>query len=152
MFLIAATENGGVLFQEGMRALLPDLLRQHGIYAVVLAAKELQPEPDDSAFTLGVSELVLAPIRDSGSMPPEELAETKRLVFAAADRVAELLRQGRRVLVSCAQGLNRSGLVSALALVRLGLSPDEAIERVRNGRSPYALRNDLFQRIVSGQV
>ncbi len=40
------------------------------------------------------------------------------------------------MLVTCNQGLNRSGLIVALAMVLDGLSADAAIERVRALRKP----------------
>ncbi len=152
MFMIAQTSSGGVLFQEGMRALAT--LREYRIDAVVISSLELceQRTADDTPSALGVREIVLAPIRDVGSMVPGELAEAKKLVFAAADRTADLLRQGKRVLSMCSQGLNRSGLVSALALVRLGFTPADAIARVRDGRGQFALNNDLFCRIIKGEA
>ena len=51
---------------------------------------------------------------------------------------------GRRVLVRCSGGLNRSGLVSALALTHLGRSADEAVALVRAARGPWALTNPGF--------
>ena len=58
--------------------------------------------------------------------------------------VAGAVRAGRRVLVRCSGGLNRSGLVVASALVRLGHGPDEAIALVRQSRGPWALTNAAF--------
>jgi hypothetical protein len=51
---------------------------------------------------------------------------------------------GRRVLVRCQAGLNRSGLVTALVLMHAGYSAEEAIELIRERRSPYALFNERF--------
>ena len=58
--------------------------------------------------------------------------------------VAAAVREGRRVLVRCSGGLNRSGVVVADALVQLGHSPDEAICAVRAARGPWALTNPGF--------
>lgn len=58
--------------------------------------------------------------------------------------VADAVGAGRRVLVRCSGGLNRSGLVVASALVRLGHPPDEAIALVRAARGPWALTNPAF--------
>jgi len=57
---------------------------------------------------------------------------------------AEAVRTGRRVLVRCSGGLNRSGLVVASTLVRLGYAPDDAITLVRGARGPWALTNPAF--------
>ena len=53
-------------------------------------------------------------------------------------------KQGDRVLVRCQAGLNRSGLVLALILIKDGLRPQEAINRIRDNRGPDALFNDNF--------
>ena len=58
--------------------------------------------------------------------------------------VATAVDEGRRVLVRCSGGLNRSGVVVAEALVELGHSPDEAIRAVRAARGPWALTNPGF--------
>jgi len=58
--------------------------------------------------------------------------------------VATAVDEGRRVLVRCSGGLNRSGVVVAEALVQLGHSPDEAIRAVRAARGPWALTNPGF--------
>jgi hypothetical protein len=55
-------------------------------------------------------------------------------------------KAGDRVLVRCQAGLNRSGLVTALVLMREGYAPDEAIRLLRERRSPWALCNDEFVR------
>lgn len=65
-------------------------------------------------------------------------------VDEVAGRVADAVRDGQRVLVRCAGGLNRSGLVVASALVRAGCTPDEAIAAVRAARGPWALTNPGF--------
>ncbi len=48
-----------------------------------------------------------------------------------------------RVLVTCMQGRNRSGLVSALMLIRLGATADAAIRSIRRARV-NALTNEQF--------
>ena len=65
-------------------------------------------------------------------------------VDEVAGLVADVVEDGRRVLVRCSGGLNRSGLVVASALVRLGRTPDEAIAAVRAARGPWALTNPAF--------
>ncbi|MFF2787272.1 hypothetical protein ACFVT6_10965 [Streptomyces sp. NPDC058049] len=47
-------------------------------------------------------------------------------------------------MVRCHSGYNRSGLVVAQCLVDRGLTPAEAVARVRLGRSPWALNNKAF--------
>ncbi|MES4888878.1 dual specificity protein phosphatase family protein [Streptomyces sp. NPDC096012] len=79
------------------------------------------------------------PIPD-GPLDGTQLAGVMRLAGA----VNEALDAGRRVLVRCYHGYNRSGLVIAHALVQRGRSPDEAIRLIRDRRSAWALHNELF--------
>ena len=53
-------------------------------------------------------------------------------------------KAGDRVLIRCQAGLNRSGLVLALILIKDGLSAQEAIARIRDNRGPDALFNNNF--------
>ena len=55
-------------------------------------------------------------------------------------------KSGKRVLVRCQAGLNRSGLVLALVLIREGYDPAEAIELIRSQRGGAALCNSIFER------
>jgi len=48
-------------------------------------------------------------------------------------------------LIHCQAGLNRSGLLAALVLIRLGRSPQEAIALLREKRSPAVLCNPHFE-------
>jgi hypothetical protein len=61
-------------------------------------------------------------------------------------RAAEAIGDGRRVVVNCAAGLNRSGLVVGRALIERGVRPAEAIRLVRAARGPHALSNVAFAR------
>ena len=111
-----------------------------GVDVLVLCAMEHQPR---SAELPGVRMVVHAPMDDAE--PSLEEVVTAR---QAAAHVAHALRHGRRVLVTCAQGRNRSGLVSALALTRLGASPDQAIRLVRRARGANALSNPHFVDVI----
>jgi hypothetical protein len=53
-------------------------------------------------------------------------------------------RQNGHVLVHCLAGLNRSGLVLGLALVKSGIEAKEAITLMRAKRSPSVLFNKVF--------
>ncbi len=53
-------------------------------------------------------------------------------------------KQGDRILVRCQAGLNRSGLVLALILIKDGLSPKAAIDLIRANRGEDALFNRDF--------
>lgn len=60
-----------------------------------------------------------------------------------ADLVDDLRQDGKRVLIHCAAGINRSGLLSAAALIRGGWDVDDAIAAVREARH-NALNNPNF--------
>lgn len=69
-------------------------------------------------------------------MPPDEFLNS------LADTV-NMLRKSGPVLVHCQAGLNRSRLITALALIRSGFSPQDAIDQVRSRRYD-ALFNTRF--------
>lgn len=60
-------------------------------------------------------------------------------------RWVNVCRASGSVLVHCQAGLNRSALVAATALTLDGASPDDAIERLREQRSPAVLCNPSFE-------
>jgi protein-tyrosine phosphatase len=53
-------------------------------------------------------------------------------------------KSGDRVLIRCQAGLNRSGLVTALILIKDGCTPETAISMIRSGRGDDALFNRDF--------
>ncbi|MEI9907212.1 MAG: hypothetical protein WDO06_04205 [Actinomycetota bacterium] len=53
--------------------------------------------------------------------------------------------QGDRVLVRCQAGLNRSGLVTALILIKSGSDPEMVIQKIRERRDSYALCNGEYE-------
>lgn len=64
----------------------------------------------------------------------------------ASDVVVDAMSSGRKVLVHCQAGLNRSALVAGRALMKAGYSSDEAINLLRKSRSPLVLCNETFER------
>lgn len=75
----------------------------------------------------------------------------------AADQAQELaasvvdwLRVGAKVLIHCQAGLNRSGLITAVTLVKLGYSPSDAIDMLRKMRCSEVLCNRSFEDYVRG--
>lgn len=108
---------------------------------LVLTAEEYQPP---AASFPGV-EVIHAGFDDSGQpMKADEF----RLASAASAVVADRVRAGYRVLVTCWQGRNRSGLVTALALHRLTGAPGKECMRTVQERRPQALTNRYFQRAL----
>lgn len=72
------------------------------------------------------------------------IAETLALVKSHVGPVVRELDAGRKVLIRCQAGLNRSALLAALVLIARGRSATEAIELIRAARSPHALHNPDF--------
>jgi len=75
---------------------------------------------------------------DFGSHP-EEVVE----LVAIAKDLAMLVQSGHKVLIFCHMGMNRSGLMTALTLMQLGLSWNQAIANIRQ-RHGCALSNQSF--------
>ena len=106
---------------------------------VVLCAEELPRFGME--FPPGVR-VVEAGIDDAELTPKEAW-----IAQNAAETVVRELGYQKRVLVTCFAGRNRSGLVSALTLKRLGWPGDKAIEAVRAARR-NALTNESFVRYL----
>jgi len=105
------------------------------------------PRPFDSvvslcAYTLPVGWLVkeMRFAFPDGPLEPWTIVE----IEALADWVHRQWKAGDRVLIRCQAGMNRSSLVTALVLMKDGMSADKAIELIRKQRSEYCLSNQYF--------
>jgi protein-tyrosine phosphatase len=87
-------------------------------------------------------------------LPDDTLLEgEKRQVREVAKRIVSALKDNKRVLVRCAAGYNRSGLVVASVLMAMGKTADETIELIRERRSKFALCNPIFVKYIqNGEV
>ena len=122
---------------QGSRPPVGDTLRRMRFDAVVLCAREYQPRRRDFP---GV-EVLRIHLDDQPKYPSVAMM---RAAAAIADRCAYMVQAGRLVLVTCNAGINRSGLVSALTIMRLlGCDGAEAVRTVQAGR-PGALSNPYF--------
>jgi len=83
-----------------------------------------------------------------GELDGDELEQVRE----TAEHVAAAVLDDRKVLVRCQAGLNRSGLIVALALSHLGYRPNDAISQIRRRRSPDALFNRHFVGYIGGTV
>lgn len=73
----------------------------------------------------------------------------KREAIKLAYWVIENLKKKKKVLVTCMQGLNRSGLIVALTLMIGGkFTLQDIINMVRAQRGPYALSNEDFVKFL----
>jgi len=118
---------------------------QYNVDMIVLMAEEYQP----SSENFPGSYVIHAPIDDNpmGITPRE-----KAIIDETATIVARALRRKKSVLVTCNMGLNRSGVVSGLALKRAypTVSGERAVELVQQARGMWALSNPHFEAIVRG--
>ena len=106
---------------------------------LVLCAEEYQPPSSDFP---GVH--VIRARLDDAVPSKREIAEA----LVAADYVRRNMEIGRVCLVTCAMGLNRSGLVSGLAMRMAGYDGPTAVRAVKSARGEYALSNEHFRKLV----
>jgi len=120
-----------------------DAVRGHRFTVLVFCAREIQPYLPD--HLLRGLDVLYVPLNDSFNEPMTD-AEWD-LAHGAGREVARLTALGGRSLVTCAAGLNRSGIVNAIALhYRFGCSGAGAIAQIRATRGPQALSNPSFER------
>lgn len=126
------------LFISGHPDHANDFMRR-GVDAVVDLEGDVDTAIPEEEGQRGTTLYVYWPIEDKEEMPEEDV------VRSIASFVSTLLDRDKEVLVHCRSGHNRSGLVCARSLIERGMEPEEAIERVRAGRSDgHALTNETF--------
>lgn len=110
---------------------------------LVLCAEEIQPKQ------VGFGrQLIRCPLPDAQLTPGEA-----RLAISRARVVAAELAAGKRVLVTCYAGWNRSALVAGLALATITrMTAGEIVVLIRGRRSPSALGNRHFVRLIETYV
>jgi len=91
-------------------------------------AAQLELALEGQAAASNGARFVSFPIPDHG-VP----ASTQRVIALLRD-IAGALDDGKNVAVHCRQGIGRSGLIAAGALVSAGMAPDQAIEVVSAAR------------------
>lgn len=107
-----------------------------GFDVLVLCAIELQtPEEEYPGVTV-----IHAPNEDDSSKP---LSRSKlNVALKAAKQVVSAVQEGKKVLVTCAAGLNRSGLVTGIALHLLhGWDGTKCVKTVQEKRTPLTTRS-----------
>ena len=77
-----------------------------------------------------------------------DTALLKRVVALAHDD----WKRGERVLIRCQAGLNRSGIITALVLIRDGYEASEAIKLMREKRNDWVLFNPHFEKWILKQT
>lgn len=68
----------------------------------------------------------------------------KETLFRAANFARDAWKSGRKTLIRCQAGLNRSGLIMAIVLLMEGYTAEQAINLMRTERSMYVLCNHTF--------
>jgi len=132
----------GKLFQ-GAAPQTGGLLGDLGFDVLVLCAEEYQPTADQFP---GVETVIHMPSSDYDYIPPTRAHIA--MVWETARKVVEHLENGKAVLVTCRAGLNRSGLVTAIALhLWLELTGERACDLVQDKRCD-ALFNKRFDDYV----
>ena len=108
---------------------------------LVLSAKEYQPR-----MPRFKGKIIRVPLIDTPWPTNKEIKAAHRV----AANVASALRKGKKVLVTCRAGLNRSGLIVGLALriISPTVHPYKIVDRIRERRGSDALTNPTFERIV----
>lgn len=115
-----------------------------------------EADPPDKGWDLVLT--VCTPVEVAGTPPARRQANWWMLDTSWVDEQAvQMLRQvtvqavrsGAKTLVRCRRGLNRSGLIVALAATELtGDEPEAVISRLRARRSVNVLFNETFERYV----
>ena len=72
-------------------------------------------------------------------------------IHSLVDWIYDEWKSGKKVLVRCQAGYNRSGICVALTLMKDGYTAQEAIDLIRARRSPYALCNQNFVEYLRSQ-
>lgn len=141
--------SGGSLWQ-GDRVDVYGLIDQPDpkIDVICLMAREIQPDGFPDNF-----EIVRQGINDRDDLSSAEYKSILGKADKVSDTLADHIRDGRQVLSSCAAGLNRSGLVSAMTLMKLAnMQPAEAVYTVRKNRGPEALFNPTFVKMLGDMI
>jgi len=158
MTLIYQHPSGGKLYQAGAKE-IPDILRRKNISLLVLAAEEYQPRHiSGTNGTFTAAEVIYAPLKDTILFSPQEYRKTVERAQKVANHIANHISVGNNVLSTCWAGLNRSGLISGLAISQLSDIPgNQIVKQIKNkrrwrdgqGQLRHGLSNPLFARVVA---
>lgn len=121
----------------------PNLLSasEAGFEVVVLCAREmLGGHEERNEYKMHGMTVVEAPFDDTKWPTPEELSTARW----AASKVTSAVLEGKKVLVTCQAGLNRSGLVNGIALRDIKKITGIESVMIIKGRRENALFNNTF--------
>jgi protein-tyrosine phosphatase len=133
--------SGGRLYQSGFQA-VPEDPSELGISLIVTASKKYQRQEKHE-------DVILAQFKDEVGMPDWRWKQIEDMVVPAVRKMVEVLESGGGVLSVCRAGINRSSLLSGLAIKAVSdLSPEEVIALIRTRRGFDCLFNEDFKNIV----
>lgn len=112
---------------------------------LVLCAEEHQPRiqcpPGKYVFKIPLDDDIY------NQVPPEVVS----ILLQNAHDIGTYLQAGQRVVTTCHQGRNRSGLMTALLLMNTyGMKAADAIRLIRDKRDKDALCNPMFEQLLLG--
>lgn len=144
--LIVSRRTGGRIYQGNIMS----ALQAAGVFHLLVICAQEQPETcpiDEKIYRRSGTRILFAPNNDNGEPPTREQLH---IASKAAGEVARAFLKDEHVLVTCMQGRNRSGLVTALALCSIyGVPGRKAVETVRRMRKGApALTNDEFVKFL----
>ena len=114
---------------------------------LVLCAQEYQPGSEDLEFDR--VEVLRVPLDDVNEpLVANDIAK----LFAVSQKVATHLRDGKRVVVTCMAGLNRSCLIAGMAMRMIGIRADTVVSNLRAARGDRGLCNETFEKIVRNTI
>lgn len=67
-------------------------------------------------------------------IPDRQVPNSEGKLVEVLDKLNSTLSAGKSVLIHCRQGIGRTGLVAACLLVRTGMSPGAAVEKISMAR------------------
>ena len=67
-------------------------------------------------------------------IPDRQAPKSEAQLTASLDQITKTLKNGKNVLVHCRQGVGRTGLIATCLLIRKGMSPGAALEKVTAAR------------------
>lgn len=136
------------LYQGSYPGTDPELFRRFDV--IVYSAKEKHPR--FSKKLPPGKQVISIPLDDDPYQPI--LPSDAKMLMLCAQNLARSIRNGKKVLVTCAMGYNRSGLITALTLISLtGCHGKTAANIVRSRRRTSdeghpALFNPVFARFI----
>lgn len=150
--------NGKIFYRLDATRMHPDLalyqgaiplygtaLFHAGFNVVVLCAEEHQPLRSEFENI----EVIHAPMMDLGDVL---FSKDAKRAESVSDMVVGELKNGKRVLVTCISGDNRSSLITGLVLSKmLGIRGKDILVAIRNSKR-HALSNIGFARYLSNTL